>query len=54
MTSVLVETGLLYLVVEKTEDDSIIVSLLQENESKHGLVVEDFLHLCDSCDLPPN
>lgn len=32
----------------KYVDDSVIVSLFQENESSHGLVTDDFVHRCES------
>ncbi len=38
----------------KYADDSVIVSLLQENETSHGPVVEDFVHWCEQSYLQTN
>ena len=38
----------------KHADDSVIVSLLQENESSHGPVLDDFLRWCEESYLQLN
>ncbi len=40
--------------IMKYADDSVIVSLLQENETSHGPVVEDFVHWCEQSYLQTN
>ena len=38
----------------KYADDSVIVSLLQENESSHGPVIDDFVDWCEESYLQLN
>lgn len=38
----------------KYADDSVIVSLLQEDEISHGPVVDDFVHWCEKSYLQFN